>query len=266
MKIHGTAKGAALSTKDFGVAFSAAGGVPTPDYEDDFSTNPTDGDWTLTGVNVTYDATNDWIDLNGRGADAHAQMYGLKLDLQDVLGSNLSNTKWVIQFTWNAYSWTAGTTGHYCDVGIWLTTQDPSHAVAGDCDGFKFGGGNVGTASYQQNYCLGGFFETSWQAFKKATQDIAGEVQWVDVGVAPVTGTEIGMRLIRTGATGFKSELYADADFDSTPTTTELDDVDLIGDIQNVRYLLLAGYRETGTNGANIANFDNLKIYNGINL
>jgi len=48
MKIHGTAKGAALSTKDFGVAFSANGVVaPTfdEDYEstDDWTFNPTSG-------------------------------------------------------------------------------------------------------------------------------------------------------------------------------------------------------------------------------
>jgi len=269
MKIHGTAKGAALSTKDFGVAFSAAGGVPTPDYEDDFSTNPTEGNWTLTGVDVTYDATNDLVNLNALTGDVHANFYGLKLDLQDVLGgSNLDNEKFVIQFTWDAYSWTKSTNGYYCDVGIWLTTPDPSSATAGDCDGFKFGGGNVksGGDSYQQNYCLGGFFETAWQAFKKDAQSIADEVQWVDVGVAPVTGTEIGMRLIRTSATGFKSELYADADFESSPTTTTLTDTSLIGNIEDVRYLLLAGYKETGTDGTNQANFDNLKIYNGINL
>jgi len=48
MKIHGTAKGGALSTKDFGVAFSANGVVgPTfdEDYEstDDWTFNPTSG-------------------------------------------------------------------------------------------------------------------------------------------------------------------------------------------------------------------------------
>jgi len=41
MKIHGTAKGAALSTKDFGVAFG--GGAPSCDFTDDFTSYSTQG-------------------------------------------------------------------------------------------------------------------------------------------------------------------------------------------------------------------------------
>jgi len=266
MKIHGTAKGGALSKKDFGVAFAPAG-APEPDYEDDFSTNPTDGDWTLTGSSVSYDSTDKNISIVP--ADSASNFYGLKLDLQDVLGSNLDNAKWVLQFTWKADSYTANTTGSHLDAGIWIESLDPASGNVDTNWGFKFGGGNTSApslSSYLNDYCISGIYKNPWQAFRCPSQDVAGRAQWVSFGITPSTGTEIGIRLTRESTTAFKGELYADADFDSTPTSISLSDTTMMGNIDNLRYLLIAGYRDTGFNGANNNSFDNLKIYNGINL
>jgi len=61
MKIHGTAEGAALSKKDFGVAFSSGGGASG--YESGLGS---DGNWTtVTGLN-----TNDDIDTPSGLSDA----------------------------------------------------------------------------------------------------------------------------------------------------------------------------------------------------
>jgi len=47
MKIHGTAKGGAISKKDFGVAFSGNGGTTDPIVNQDFTSS---ADWTLNAI------------------------------------------------------------------------------------------------------------------------------------------------------------------------------------------------------------------------
>jgi len=57
MKIHGTAKGAALSTKDFGVAFGGGNGVACSNFEDSLGTdaNGTNIDGTTIDANGKFD-------------------------------------------------------------------------------------------------------------------------------------------------------------------------------------------------------------------
>ena len=251
---------------NIGQGAAAGGGEPTPDYEDDFLTNPTDGDWTLTGSAVQWDAYGDKkVFVTPVGSASN--FYGLKLDLQDVLGgSNLDNSKWVIQFTWESYSWTEATTGANHDTGVFLESLDPSSSTAETNWGFKFGGGDTGGSEYLRDYCIGGTYDASWQAFRDPSQDVSGRAQWVSFGVAPSTGTTVGIRLTRESTTAFKGELYTDADFDSTPTAISLTDTTMMGNIDDLRYLLIAGYTDAGSNGVNENFFDNLKIYNGVNL
>jgi len=72
MKIHGTAKGGALSKKDFGVAFG--GGVVLDNYPDSLG-----DDADMTETNATLDTTNEilgsgCVDFNG--TDAYADLGG----------------------------------------------------------------------------------------------------------------------------------------------------------------------------------------------
>ena len=181
-------------------------------------------------------------------------------------GNNLDNEKFVVQFVWTAASWTESTNALYNDCGVWLQKLLPSSDNWNTNSGFKFGGGNVFYGSYSTDYQAAGTFEYLWAAFRVPASDVAGRTEFKTFNVAPVTGTSVGIRLIRTSATGFKSELYADADFDSTPTVATLTDTAMIGDIQDIRYLLIAGYKEVGASGTNEATLDSLKIWNGINL
>ena len=247
-------------------AAAAGGGEPTPDYEENFLTDPTLGDWTLTGSSVQWDVYGEKR-VYIQPSDSASNFYGLKLDLQDVLGgSNLDNSKWVLQFTWDPYSYTANTTGSHCDCGVFLESLDPSSSNTETNWGFKFGGGGTGGTNYLNDYCISGTYVNSWQAFRQPSQDVAGRAEWVSFGITPSTGTEIGVRLTRESTTAFKGEIYADADFDSTPTSRSLADTTMMGNIDDQRYLLIAGYRDLGFNGANQNFFDNLKIWNGVNL
>jgi len=272
--IYGSASGANViyGKNNTGVAFSgAAAGPPDPDYEEDFLTDPFLGDWTLTGSSCQWDAYGN-KKIFVYPTDAASNFYGMKLDLQDVLGSNLDNSKWVLQFTWESYNWTPSTINGNHDTGIFLESLDPCGGVG--CGGsnaetnwgFKFGGGGTRGSEYLRDYCIGGTYQTSWQAFRDPSQNWAGRSQWVSFGVTPSTGTTVGIRLTRESTTAFKGELYTDADFDSTPTSIALTDTAMMGNIDDLRYLLIAGYLDAGVNGANENFFDNIKIWNGINL
>jgi len=234
-----------------------------PDYEENFDTNPTLGDWTLTGNSVSYDSSDKNISIVPADTTA-GNFYGLVLDLQTVLGSNLNNSAWVMQFTWESDSWTTNTSGSHLDGGVFLESLLPASGNAETNHGFKFGGGNTGGSTYERDYCISGIYQNSWQAFRQASQNVAGRAQWVDFGVSPSTGTTVGIRLTRESTTAFKGELYAGANFSATPTEISLTDTTLMGDIDDLRYLLLAGYLDGGSNGANNNSFDNVKIWNGV--
>ena len=74
MKIHGTAKGGALSKKDFGVAFGGGGSGGCENFEDSLGTDANGSNTGSTidtsnpkvGVGcVSFDGTNDFVNING---------------------------------------------------------------------------------------------------------------------------------------------------------------------------------------------------------
>jgi len=92
MKIHGTAKGGALSTKDFGVAFG--NGAVTPDFETDF---PNADLWTEEGT--IFSISSNAAHNNGVGNNTDARLY-----LSSGLGFTLSNSQWAIRWTYKCTS------------------------------------------------------------------------------------------------------------------------------------------------------------------
>jgi hypothetical protein len=62
MKIHGTAKGAALSTKDFGVAFSGNGAVSQICFADGTTNDYVGASRTSVGTQIGTAGTNEWLD------------------------------------------------------------------------------------------------------------------------------------------------------------------------------------------------------------
>ena len=94
MKIHGTAKGGALSKKDFGVAFGAPP-VPDPVYETDFST---DTGWTLD------------TDMSISGGKLRAVSLDLEEDFRasHTVNVTLSDSEWYCRFQLNVANCTLG--------------------------------------------------------------------------------------------------------------------------------------------------------------
>jgi len=89
MKIHGTAKGGALSTKDFGVAFG--GGVAAQTFID----NPISDVWTVVNSSL-------WTIGSGRATasgTANSNPNICRYDLNTNWGNNLSDTTWTIRWS-----------------------------------------------------------------------------------------------------------------------------------------------------------------------
>jgi len=104
MKIHGTAKGGALSKKDFGVAFGGA--APTPDPE--FNSLLTNTDyWVFNDASMgSIDTDSNEIDIDLR-SDGTNNWYGIDLEQAGIFGAdNLSQTDFDVR--WNQYTNTAG--------------------------------------------------------------------------------------------------------------------------------------------------------------
>jgi len=130
MKIHGTAKGGALSTKDFGVAFAGDAGDGTT-YSTDFSTH---GDWSpnVDGV-VFIDTENDMLEfvLTADNTDAY---------MNYNLGSNVSDTKWVLRYeiVFSTLNGNDEDNNNALFVGFY-STSDPSGAIFPSGDALRYG-------------------------------------------------------------------------------------------------------------------------------
>jgi len=96
MKIYGTAKGAALSTKDFGVAFGGAPATTPPDYEADMQSDPS---WT-----VSADATNNFYDSTNKNFQwllSYSNGTVISKDISSYISGSELQTKWVMRMTIN---------------------------------------------------------------------------------------------------------------------------------------------------------------------
>jgi len=114
MKIHGTAKGAALSTKDFGVAFG--GGVPAQNFID----NPISDVWTVVNSSL-------WSIGSGRATCdgvANSNPNICRYDLQDAwgAGNNLSDTTWTIRWSAELNNVTGANGFHSMPIGLFSGT------------------------------------------------------------------------------------------------------------------------------------------------
>ena len=103
MKIHGTAKGGALSKKDFGVAFSSGGGNGLSCPETMTWSSYGTGAWTISNPRITYSRTGGgWVGLfgytpsNGNGllpSDEPAICNAI-MPFSDVSGDNVIGLTW----------------------------------------------------------------------------------------------------------------------------------------------------------------------------
>jgi len=235
MKIHGTAKGGALSKKDFGVAFGGGNGNGA-DFESDYSDA---GDWTQVNASAGADVNvNDTISNhvanNNADADTNHEVY------QDM-GLTLDNELWYADFQWTL-----------TDAGTINASTFPFI--------FADATGSIRGAPSPSIYALG-----------VMTQGGQVKIYYQTIPTSPVESTAISvsedtlyyLRLERTGTEAAKlsvSESEAGGtDISGSPVTLTIPSA-----IQDLD-ILHHGICGTIANDTSSWNGTNIKVYDGVN-
>jgi len=212
MKIHGTAKGGALSTKDFGVAFGSAAALPDPDFEDCFTAN----NWTEADDNyITVNTTDERIDYDIQREASNDKAYR-------SLGYTADNGAWVWRFPDEMLTQSPGTSSApHLYVNISSSTGGSESNQ--DYIGFMY---NI-PANYQSNFGDNRTLrQSNGTAFTKLVID-----------------TVYYFEIIRTSTTNFTVEVFENSNFTSTFTSTD-DDID--STIQSLQYLSVTNLALSG--------------------
>jgi len=231
MKIHGTAKGGAISKKDFGVAFSGGNGNGCT-YETDFSTNT---GWTTQGANFTIDTANnelDWKSVRNGNNDA------IGYDLTEV-----SDTEWNLRFKFVINTIT-NTDGGGLITCFGLRSANQTNNVNVDQDSIGFFTFNSSGAS-----------EDDFRSCYGDNASVYGNA------------SEIGTNLLATGT--WYIEIKRTAEDEAIVTVTDQSDysggtsntIDVSG-IANLRYIVFSNQENTGSSNQIIGTIQDLKFVN----
>ena len=190
MKIHGTAKGGALTKKDFGVAF---GGAPASswDYTSDFST--TDG-WTSTASEIEVDTTNKEIDF-AFTRDGSNQALGRDFDVID-------DATWIFRaYEWNFSSLIGLDSSVETFFGFSDKDQDSSSVISQDSlvNFHRY----LNTENKQY-----GASESDGSAMRRGSDEL---LTWT-----PSTSTNYYLQCRRMTSTAFNTNVFDNAGFTST--------------------------------------------------
>jgi len=122
MKIHGTAKGGAISHKDFGVAFGGGGGATTriTINSDNFSQTGSLTGWSIDSINEKATAT--W--------NRNTTVQSIWCDLVDILGEAI-DTEWNLRYHQKITGDFSATTGVGCYLVTGIYNQDGSFSSHG---------------------------------------------------------------------------------------------------------------------------------------
>ena len=217
MKIHGTAKGGAISKKDFGVAFASAGGNGGWSWESDLSSS---SGWTSSDTGaIDVDTTNEDISWTvSRGTND-----SISFDLQSVDGiDSVSDEEWVLRFktSWSDISNSASNQQ-------WFGLSSVDYSEAFDANQYFIG---FLTAYYTAN-------PTSSKSFRSIESVNAGLENSGDIGlvVARSVDTFYFYEIKRTSTTTF--ELSVSSTDEYTKDIVSATSVTISDTLQNLRYI-----------------------------
>ena len=187
MKIYGTAKGGALSHKDFGVAFGGGGGGPTTRIAittDNFSQTGSLSGWAIDDTNEKATAT--W--------NRNTTVQTIWMDLADYLGEDIGDT-WNLRYHLKLTGDFTATTGVGCYLATGLYNQVPTFSSHNATD-------LSGSTLIAEAYPAGNNPERMYPFIDGATAYEAGSNKIVPTVSAPTwssNGAEFYIELIRDG-------------------------------------------------------------------
>ena len=206
--------------------------------------------------------TDNWIDVVNNGLISvnttaqHLQWDGTRVtnqgtvrDLQNAIGKNADNTKWVLRFKFviDTITQGGGTSGEI--IGFIISDKDESFtgAVAQDYIGFVSFVSSTQKV-HNSNAGNGNDILSGRQAF---AHTVAVETIYVEI--------------IRESATVFTVELFSDNTY-STSLEKETDGAS--SSITNLRYVKVTGYDNSNPTVGNVydGNIDDLEFYDGVSV
>ena len=222
-----------------------------PDYEVGTESTglTTDPSWTnVSGSNVSYDATNDELDVNPSGNNYGANT-GYYIDLNAQITGSISETAWVLRFKFIQQTWTenTGTSGLN---SVFLALQSSTNPSSNH-DYVSTGIHNY--SSEPQGWFFRGQENTG-------NNNPVGNSTLV---LTPSASTTYWGEIKRVSATSVECRFYTNANFTGTPAGSTTDTI--TSGLNGLQYLSIWGLMQTnaGTNYNNVS-FKWFKFYNGV--
>jgi len=233
MKIHGTAKGGAISKKDFGVAFGG-GGAAGWDVNWNFDESDLEAYWDLhfpstDETNLDVNTTTDKIDWKMINDNNDQTMYN------DLLGEDVSDSQWLLRMKLRFSN------------------------VSGTCQGYIGISSITGASSSSQDF-IGVAILTDDNQIRSIDADssaisISGDetdsITWAN-------NTDYYLEIIRSSPTAYSCEIFSQSDF--TSSVAKVDGTSL-ATTQDLRYVKLQN-RITGNDGEPVLAIDFIRFEN----
>jgi len=248
MKIHGTAKGGALSKKDFGVAFGG-GDADGTTYETDFST---DTGWSdnVDGV-VFIDTDNDMLEfvLTANNTDAY---------MNYNLGSNVSDSKWVLRYEIVFSTLNANTedNNNALFVGFY-SASDPSGALVPSGDALRYGIQVTSSAGGIANI-LDSVTPTTSPAQTKT--DVTND----PFSLSTATATKFYIEIKRVSADLLEQRVYSSSDYSTTQVGTTMSRATSSA-VDGTSYLTVQLFTQGEISAGYTGYIQNLQFWDGVN-
>ena len=241
MKIHGTAKGGAISKKDFGVAFGG-GDADDQHYSTDFSSH---GDWSENtsklGIDTTANRLN--FDLTSSGID---QFMNYDLSTMDV-----SNTEWLLRYEcyWSKMDLNASDQTNKVCVGCY-SDGDPSGTTP-EGDALRYTDSPEPLLVQNVLASINNNVETKTEGADDPFSDAS-------------TGTTYYIEIKRVSEDSLEQRVYSTPDYSTTQVGTTMT-VDTSSGVNNTQFLTVNLFSGTITGGGGQTGYINqLDFWNGV--
>jgi hypothetical protein len=194
---------------------------------------------------------------------SYGNAYHLGFDLQDATaldGVNLSNTSWVFQFTIDMSTWSVNGTCDYRDALVAI-----SDGTDRTGDFVEFGASNTYCSSTGRGLKFALKYNKTYESLIDADSSGNNETfPSASTVYATSQGSTYGIRITRSSSSAFKMEIWTNTSFTGSASATyDSTDTTLCGNVNDLRYVWCAGYKQASATGSLVMKVDNMKIWNG---
>jgi len=241
MKIHGTAKGGAISKKDFGVAFGGAAGNGTT-YSTDFSTH---GAWSDNQDNVFIDTENEMLEFDL--TDSNTDQF-----MNYDLGSSVSDTKWLLRYemTFTTLAVNTADDTNILQIGFYSTDSPSGYKPSGDTLRYGVEAG-YGTNRANKLSSINGTTET----ITDQNND--------PFSLSASTGTTYYMEIVRISADLLQMSVYENSDYSSEQVGSTMSRATSSA-VQGTSELTVNLFSGTVGGAGMVGYIQNLKFWDGV--